>query len=260
MTLPFTVASLDEVDEKVRDLYIEDNGTFRLNVSGYEDTSSLKKALHSEREAVKGLRQELSGMREQLGQFEGLDIDAVKQLLEKAGQDEETRLIAEGKVDEVFNRRTERLKQSYEKQLQEANERAEKAEARAKRYDARVLSDAIRSAALKAGALAEATEDIILRARDVFKLDDEGNPVALDSDGQVIYGKDGTTPLTPLEWAESLQEAAPHLWPRAQGAGQTGDRGGRAGKKWSDFTETERAQIARDDPEAFKQLMKTRGD
>lgn len=260
MPLPFTVASLEEVDEKVRDLYVEENGTFRLNVSGYEDPAGLKKALQSERDAAKTMRQELSGMREQLGQLDGLDITAVKALLEKAGQDEESRLIAEGKVDEVFARRTERLKQAHEKDLAAANERAEKAEARAKRYDARVLSDAIRSAALKAGALAEATDDIILRARDVFKLDGDGNPVALDAEGQVVYGKDGSTPLSPFEWAESLQETASHLWPRAQGGGPTGDRGGRSGKKWSDFTETERAQIARDDPKGFDQLMKTRGD
>ena len=58
---------------------------------------------------------------------------------------------------------------------------------------------------------------------------------------------------------ESLQETAPHLWPRAQGAGPTGDRGGKSGKKWGDFTETERAQMAREDPKGFDQLMKTRG-
>ena len=35
-------------------------------------------------------------------QFEGIDIDAVKGLLSRAGQDEETKLLTEGKVDEVF--------------------------------------------------------------------------------------------------------------------------------------------------------------
>lgn len=259
MPLPFTVASLDEVDEKVRDLYVEENGMFRLNVSDYEDPAGLKKALQSERDAAKAMRQELSGVKEQLGQLDGLDITGIKQLLEKAGQDEESRLIAEGKVDEVFARRTERLKQAHEKDLVAANERAEKAEARAKRYDARVLSDSIREAASKTGALTEASDDIILRARDVFSLNDDGVPVALDADGQVVYGKDGSTPLTPVEWAESLQEVAPHLWPRAQGAGPTGDRGGKSGRKWGDFTETERAQMAREDPKGFDQLMKTRG-
>lgn len=61
-------------------------------------------------------------------QFEGIDIDAVKGLLSRAGQDEETKLLTEGKVDEVFNRRTERLRGDYDKQLKAISERAEKAE------------------------------------------------------------------------------------------------------------------------------------
>ncbi|MCE0853807.1 hypothetical protein LU689_28275 [Pseudomonas asiatica] len=193
------------------------------------------------------------------GQFDGLDIEAVKGLLAKAGQDEETKLIAEGKLDEVISRRTERLRTDLDKQVKAANERAEKAEAFAAKYSDKVLADSIRAAAIKAGALPEAAEDIILRARGTFKLSEDGEPVATDRAGEVVYGKDGKTPLSPLEWAESLRETASHLWPRAQGAGQTGDNGGKATKKWGEYTETERAAMARDNPEAFKKLQATRG-
>ncbi|WP_027907684.1 hypothetical protein [Pseudomonas taiwanensis] len=193
------------------------------------------------------------------GQFDGLDIEAVKGLLAKAGQDEETKLIAEGKLDEVISRRTERLRTDLDKQVKAANERADKAEAFAAKYSDKVLADSIRAAAIKAGALPEAAEDIILRARGTFKLSEDGEPIATDLDGEVVYGKDGKTPLSPLEWAESLRETASHLWPRAQGAGQTGDNGGKATKKWGEYTETERAAMARDNPEAFKKLQATRG-
>lgn len=191
-------------------------------------------------------------------QFDGLDLDAVKAIVSKAGEDEETRLIAEGKIDEVVSRRTERLRGDLEKQLQVERERADKAEAFANQFKERVLSDSIREAATKAGALAEAADDIILRARSVFSLNEDGMPVALDKDGEVIYGKDGKTPLTPLEWAESLQEAAPHLWPRAQGAGQTGDRGGKSsGKKRSEMTMQEKsAFIHEHGQDAFLKLPK----
>lgn len=193
------------------------------------------------------------------GQFDGLDIEAVKGLLAKAGQDEETKLIAEGKLDEVISRRTERLRTDLDKQVKAANERAEKAEAFAAKYSDKVLADSIRTAAIKAGALPEAAEDIILRARGTFKLSEDGEPIATDRDGEVIYGKDGKTPLSPLEWAESLRETATHLWPRAQGAGQTGDNNGKAMKKWGEYTEAERAALARDNPDAFKKLQATQG-
>ena len=183
---------------------------------------------------VKSTKTELDQLK---SQFDGLDIEAVKGLLKRAAEDEETRLIAEGKLDEVVSRRTERLRADLDKQLQAEKERAEKAEAFATRFSDKVLADSIREAALKAGALPEASEDIILRARSTFKLNDEGEPVAANSDGEIIYGKDGKTPLSPLEWAESLRENAPHLWPRAQGAGPTGDNGGKAsGKKRSDMS------------------------
>lgn len=206
--------------------------------------------------SLKNTKTELEGFKTQ---FEGLDINAVKGLLAKVGQDEETKLIAEGKLDEVITRRTERLRGDYDKQLATEKARADKAEAFAAKYSDKVLADSIRAAAIKAGALPEAAEDIILRAKGTFKLSDDGEAIATDRDGEVIYGKDGKTPLSPLEWAESLRETATHLWPRAQGAGQTGDNGGKATKKWGEYTESERAALARDNPDAFKKLLATKG-
>lgn len=221
-----------------------------------KEVSGLKSKNQELLGSLKTTKAELDGLK---GQFEGLDIDAVKGLLDRASKDDETRLLAEGKLDEVVTKRTERLRSDMEKQLKAQQERADKAEAFAKRFSDKVLADSIRAAALKAGALPEASEDIILRARGTFTLDENGEAVAVDPDGQVIYGKDGKTPLNPLEWAESLRETATHLWPRAQGAGPTGDNGGKATKKWGDLNETERAALARDNPEAFKKLLATKG-
>lgn len=222
----------------------------------------VQKFLDGEVSGLKTKNQELIGSNKTIkteldklkGQFDGLDIEAVKGLLTKAGQDEETKLIAEGKLDEVVSRRTERLRGDLDKQIKAANDRAEKAEAFAAKYSDKVLADSIRAAAIKAGALPEAAEDIILRARGTFKLGEDGEPIATDRDGQVIYGKDGKSPLSPHEWAESLRETATHLWPRAQGAGQTGDNGGKATQKFSDMTEAERAALYRSDPEKYRQL------
>lgn len=206
--------------------------------------------------SLRTTKTELEGFKTQ---FEGLDINAVKALLTKVGQDEETRLLAEGKLDEVITKRTERLRTDYDAKLAAEKTRADKAEAFAAKYSDKVLADSIRAAAIKAGALPEAAEDIILRARGTFKLSEDGEAIATDRDGEVVYGKDGKTPLSPLEWAESLRETATHLWPRAQGAGQTGDNGGKATKKWGEYTETERAAIARDNPDLFKKIQATKG-
>ena len=190
-------------------------------------------------------------------QFEGIDIDAVKGLLSRAGQDEETKLLTEGKVDEVFNRRTERLRADTDKQLKTITARAEKAEAFAAKFQGKVLGDSVRGAALKAGALPEATDDIILRAKGVFSLNDEGEAVAVDESGETIFGKDGKTPLTPLEWAESLRESAPHLWPRASGTQAPGGGGGQAAFKRSEMNAEQKRDYQRKHGQtAFLQLPK----
>lgn len=254
MPFEFDAAALGLDDEKAAALKEALSGQVQEYLD--KEVSGLKSKNQELLGSLKSTKTELDGLK---GQFEGLDIEAVKGLLKRANQDEETRLIAEGKLDEVVTKRTERLRNDMEKQLKAEQERADKAEAFAKRFSDKVLADSIRAAALKAGALPEASEDIILRARGTFTLNENGEAVAVDADGQVIYGKDGKTPLNPLEWAESLREAAPHLWPRAQGAGPTGDNGGKATKKWGDYNEVERAALARDNPEAFKKLLATRG-
>jgi hypothetical protein len=179
-------------------------------------------------------------------QFEGLDINAVKGLLTKAG-----------KIDEVFSRRTERLRGDFEKQLKAEKERADKAESFASKFRDKVLGDSIRSAAIKAGALPEAAEDLILRAKGQFTLNEEGEAVAIDKEGQAILGKDGKTPLTPLEWAESLRESAPHLWPRASGTNAPGGGSGNAALKRSEMTPSAKREfITKHGQDAYLKLPK----
>lgn len=257
MALPLTTDSLDSLDESVRNLYVEEDGKFRLDIDGYEDPAGLKNALKSEREAAKDAKQKLTAAKEFQAQFEGLDIEAVKGLLAKASQDEETRLIAEGKIDEVFNRRTERFRSDVDKQLKAKDDEIGRHVEANKKLAGRALSDAVLQAASKAGALPEAMEDIVQRARAAgWTVNEDGDVVAMDGDEPVL-GKDGKTPLTPSEWAESLRESAPHLWPRAQGAGQTGDRGAKGTKKRSDMTPEEMAAYIKEHGrEAYLKLPK----
>jgi hypothetical protein len=205
-----------------------------LAAKGQEAVDKAVTGLKAKNSELLGTIKTTKGELDQLkGQFEGLDINAVKQLLAKTGQDEEAKLIAEGKIDEVLNKRTERLRAEHERQLKVEKDRA-------------------------AAALAEAADDFVFRSRGMFAFDESGEVVAVDGDGHPIIGKDGKTPVSPLEWAESLKEAAPHLWPRAAGAGAPGNNGGKAAKKWGDLSEVERARLARENPEAFKRLMATK--
>lgn len=182
-------------------------------------------------EAVTGLKAKnsellgkLNAEKENLKRFEGIDPDAVRTILQRFSDDEEAKLIAEGKIDQVLDKRTERLRQSAEKEVKTAQEKVEKSQSMLNKYRDRVLNDAIRSAALKTSPLPSADEDILLRAKALFTLNDDGEAVAVDRDGHALLGKDGRTPLLLDEWLASLKETAPHLWPDAQGTGAGGSR------------------------------------
>lgn len=134
---------------------------------GTEITPEIQKLIDDQVAAqVSGLKtknSELLGtikqQKDNLSRFDGIDPDAVRGILQRFSDDEEAKLIAAGKIDEVLDKRTERLRADVDKQIKAANERADKAEAFSGKFRDRVLGDAIRSAASKAGALAEASDD-----------------------------------------------------------------------------------------------------
>lgn len=218
-----------------------------------EQVQGLKTKNNELIQANKDLKTELTGIKSQL---EGVDLTAVKELLAKAGQDEETKLIAEGKIDEVIQKRTEKMRQDHEKQMGTVIEKAAKAEAYANQFKQSVVKGQIAQAFSGIGGLAEATDDVTALALSQFALDEKGNAVMIGTDGEPIIGKDGTNPLSPKEWVENLKENKPYFFPRANGTNAPGSS--TAVKKWSDYSESERAAIARENPTQFQQLLKTK--
>lgn len=226
MKLKAVVDSLDDVDEALRSLYTEKDGKFHLDVEGMEDTSGLKSALQKERENAKVLKAAMKQLEEQ---FAGIDVDKFKAMMAKMDQDGEAKLIAEGKIEEVITKRSEKLRAEFEKRLQDATKQTEAEKARTAKYVQRVLDNNIRAAAAKAGIHSAATEDALFRARTMFTVNDDGDAVQLDNDGKPVFGKDGKTPYTPSEWLESMRDSAPHWFPAGNGGGDAGgnkDTGG----------------------------------
>lgn len=209
----------------------------------------IDKQINEQVTGLKAKNSELLGkLKEQtdnLKRFEGIDPERVKDILQRFENDEEAKLIAEGKIDEVINKRTERLRHDVEKKLQSENRRAEKAEEFANKFRNRVLGDEIRAAASQSGALASAQEDLILRAKGIFKINDEGQAVAVDEENNRIMGKDGRTPLTPAEWIDSLKESAPHLFPSASGTGAGNNKSGGKNFKRSQMSSADKAAYIR---------------
>lgn len=185
--------------------------------------------------------------------FSGIDPEAVRAMLERVQSDEDARLIADGKIDEVVNKRVDRMRVDFEERLSAKDKELQNAQNFADRFRSQVLASAVRDAAIKAGVIPEAADDVVFRAKAFgFTTDNEGNVFARNGD-DIVLGKDGKTPLMPSEWLESIREGAPHLWPRASGGGAHGG-GGSATKKFAELTEAERVALYRKDPDEYARL------
>ena len=219
-------------------------------------------------EAVKGLKdknaeliKDKKELKDELGSLkskvEGLDLDAIKVLLDKSNQDEESKLIAEGKIEEVIQKRTEKMREEHDKVLKAEKERADKAEAYAEKFKKSVVQSQIVQAAIELEALPEATPDIAFLAQTKFALDENGKAVAVDENGDVVIGKDGQTPMTPKEWVESLCEQKPYYWPKPNGMGAPGQPD--ILKADGSVNMTKLAQLRNENPQLAKELAAKHG-
>ena len=255
--LQYTVDTLDAVDENFHGLYEQADNGFRLKVTGVDDASGLKTALQSEREARKAAEK---AAKEYATKFNGIDPEQARKLLNDQHLSEEQRLLADGKIDELVSKRTERMQSDYEARIQAAEQKAEQANQFASGFREKALTSHISEGALSAGIVQSALRDVELRARaDGFQLDANGKPVALDANGETIYGKDGRTPLSIAEWSAGLRDTAPHLFGQSVGGGALGSSDSAAKRKpFAQMNDAERLQLKQTNPAAFEAAINKR--
>ena len=191
----------------------------------------IAEAVEAATAALKSKNSELLGkqktFQDKLKAWGDLDPVATRDLVDKFANNEELRLIADGKHDEVVARRVEREKAKFQSQIDELTTTATTANTELERANAKIKELLIDGNAkdefVKAGGRDTALDDIVLRARAAFTLED-GQLVARDATGEIIRGKSG--PLTISEWINSkLKTSAPHLFGETKGSGGAGGSG-----------------------------------
>jgi hypothetical protein len=182
--------------------------------------------------------------------FDGLDVDELKSFHAQFKDSEDLKLIKDGKIDEVLNRRNEKFMANVEKERKAAADALAAKDAKLSKFSQRVLDDSIRAAASRAGVHKHAIDDALLAARLDFTLDDDGNPVQM-RDGEVVYGKDGKSPFSPDEWMAQRVETKPHWFPSGNSGSEPGGEGkGTPGGKtmrraaFDQLGATEKAKVA----------------
>lgn len=228
MGLKYQIAKLEDVPENVRSLYKQEGTVYVLDA---EDVVP-KTRLDEFRTNNIQLQQQLDKLK---------DVDPVKyaELIKVQQQVEEGKLIQAGKLEEVVTLRVTNMKKDLETQLNGTKTELSQANAQLALL---MIDNAVRQVAVQNGALPTALDDVVLRARTVYSME-KGQAVPKDDKGQVIYGKDGQTPMTINDWLVNLKKSAPHLFAGSQGGGAGGGRNGAGPADMSKLTPSQKISL-----------------
>ena len=245
MPLKSKYQAKDEIPAAQLPFYTERDGAFVLDAEGLVDKSKLDE-FRTNNLALKKQVQELTD------RFEGIDPDAVRALQAEKAALEEAKLINDGEVEKLVEKRTKPLLTDIEKRLKVAE--AQAAQLSTQLFEREIERNVV-EAASKLGLRPSAIPDIKSRARSVFKIV-EGAVAAFEPDGRPIFGVDGTTPWTFDEWVSAQVTAAPHLFESNAGSGASGHASGGGGlrtgrnpfKAGPDWNLTEQMKLSKTDP------------
>ena len=209
MALKLSLDTVDGLEPHVAALYEKtEDGKYRLDVEGAVPREKLDEFRNTNIELLR-----------KVDSFKGIDPAKYQTLLglEKKLTDKE--LIEAGKVDEVVSGRIQSMKTEHEGIVSGLNEQLTVS---TRQLESLLIDSAVRVKALEAGVLPTAVDDVMLRAKTVFKIVD-GRAVP-HADGKPMYGKDGVNVLSVDEWVGSLAKSATHLFGQTQGGGAQGTR------------------------------------
>lgn len=225
MPLPLKLESLEDLPEAFRDSYVESrDGGYELDFGSIKEHPGVSKIRKTADELDKKRRDTERALQDFQSKYGDLDPEIARDAIAKLDSHEEKAMLDEGKLEELLEKRTERMRSDFDNKLT-AKERALKELEEALGMRDHELSDikifeAVKDAALKRGARREALQDIRNRAQGIWKLEN-GKPTAFDGQ-DVVTGKRGE-PLTIDEWVDGLATEADYLFESNTGGGAAGN-------------------------------------
>jgi hypothetical protein len=161
------------------------------------------------------------------------------------------KLVKDSSLDEAVQKRTTQMQRDHQAQVETLNTNNKNLltenEQLKQRVDNMELDSMVGLAARddRSGIRTDAVQAVLREAREVFKRRDN-RFVPLDSEGNMIYGSDGASPMTPLEWIKTkLSSSAPYLFKDSTGGGSGGSNG-LNGQDLSGLSPSERMRVARE--------------
>lgn len=210
MSFKYKLPTLDGLPENHKIFYKSEGSEFVLDTEGVVSKDKLDE-----------FRNNNIQLQQQLDKLKDVDPVKYRELINLDRQVKEGELIKAGKLDEVVNLRVGEMRTTLQAQIDEQQMALSTSN---QQLSLLLIDNQVKSAAIALGVHSTAVDDIVLRARTVYQVE-KGSPVPKDGSGNIIYGKDGSTPMSIDDWAMSLKKTAPHLFVGSMGSGAGGGRG-----------------------------------
>lgn len=230
MALKFMLDSLEGLDDAIKTLYTEQNGKFYLDVDGAVSNDKVSEFRTKNIDLMK----DLDALK---AQFDGVDPAKYKEMADRISELDGKKTVPMEEMDRLVSERVQTMKA----EMQETIDNLTKTNGTLNsQLESLIIDTAVRSAATKHKVLSSAVDDVVLRAKSTFKME-KGAAMPYDSKGNVIYDKDGETPLTVDGWVKGLEKSAGHLFEGSQGSGAR-PNGTFNGMKTSDMSALQKIQ------------------
>lgn len=216
MALKPVLENLEGIPEALHEHYTQqDDGKYRLSVTGLVP----KERLDEFRENNTSLLKVKKELEDRLAKYDDDEIESLrKKASGKGGPSAE-------EIEKMLEERTSKMRKKYDEEIDGTKKSATALRAKLERE---VIDKSLIAAAVAAGCVETAVDDIVSRGRATFVLDEEERVVPRGRDGKIMYGADGE-PLSMKEWMLTLATGAPHLFKASAGSGAQGNGGGGGG-------------------------------
>lgn len=204
--------SLDSIPESLHSFYQKQDDGYKLNVKNVVPSAKLDEFRTNNRK----LNAELEEMRKQMSY---VDMDEYNRLKDQYSKEKTKGSIPETDVEQTLAKRTAEMKADFEKKLAEMTDNYSKTN---QKLSTVLIDNQVQSSAAKHNVKQTAFEDVLLRAKNTFSLED-GKAIAKDQNGEIIYNNEGE-PLTIDQWISKLSKSAGHLFEESTGVGARGQK------------------------------------
>lgn len=200
--------TLDGVDDGLTKFYTETDGKFKLDLDNLQNTSKVNAILEKERGFTSEAERKLKDIE---AKYKDVDLEAVEELRKKAEaleaertKAEEQKLLDAHDFEQVLSNRIEKRDADWQSKLDTEISNTSKEQEINKALKRRALEGELNMQLLGVKGMHDGGKrDALKAAMDVYTLNDKGHAVMLDSNGDIVIGKDGKTPFSLREQADS---------------------------------------------------------